>query len=633
MTPSLGYTKMKDSGIATFGMVPAHWGVHRFQNLCTLRNEENTGGRALLSVYLDKGVIRYSDSTGMQVHKPSDSLDKYQNVYIGDFVLNNQQAWRGSVGVSQYDGIISPAYFVYKLSAQCVPSYMNYLVRDICMVQQYELASRGVGTIQRNIYEPWLKKARFVLPPVNEQTAIAAYLNAQCTKIDEVIAEAKASIEDYKKWKASTIYEAVTKGLDPDVEMKETGFSWLGMVPSNWNVTRMKSVFQNVSIKNHPKEEVLSLYRDLGVVPKNSRDDNHNVTSEDTAQYKFVEKGDLVINKMKAWQGSLAVSDYSGIVSPAYYVCRFRSKNIDKRYIHYLLRCNAYAQEFERLSTGMRIGQWDLGIDDFLRVPVLLPDASEQATIATYLDDQCAKIDELIAEKQSLISDLESYKKSLIYEVVTGKRRVSAPSEATVVAVHPSVLGYQKALLMCRVLDLLGDDTRGRIHVQKCLFAIECLLEMPFQTQYVRYEHGPYDTHINDCEALIVENDWFTIQNGSPVIYKKGANFNAYLDEYMKVFADMDSKIKEIVEFLKPMKTSQAERIATLLAAWNDFVLDGTAEPTDQQIINEVMTNWTPNKANTQLLTWQNSMNKLKQSGFVPAGFGVHTIKKEVQEV
>lgn len=202
--------EMKDSGIATFGMVPAHWGVHRFQNLCTLRNEENTGGRGLLSVYLDKGVIHYSDSTRMQVHKPSDSLDKYQNVYIGDFVLNNQQAWRGSVGVSQYDGIISPAYFVYKLSAQCVPSYMNYLVRDICMVQQYELASRGVGTIQRNIYEPWLKKARFVLPPVNEQTVIATYLDVQCAKIDELITEKQTLISDLESYKKSLIYEVVT---------------------------------------------------------------------------------------------------------------------------------------------------------------------------------------------------------------------------------------------------------------------------------------------------------------------------------------------------------------------------------------------------------------------------------------
>ena len=202
-------------------------------------------------------------------------------------------------------------------------------------------------------------------------------------------------------------------------EMKDSGFSWIGAVPKHWKVTRMKTIFQNVSIKNHPDAEVLSLYRDLGVVPKNSRDDNHNVTSEDTAQYKYVEEGNLVINKMKAWQGSLAVSGYTGIVSPAYYVCRFRSDSTDKRYIHYLLRCNGYAQEFERLSTGMRIGQWDLGIDDFMRVPAVLPHAEEQKVIANYLDSECAKIDEIIAEAKDSIEDYKKWKAAIIYEAVT----------------------------------------------------------------------------------------------------------------------------------------------------------------------------------------------------------------------
>ena len=202
-------------------------------------------------------------------------------------------------------------------------------------------------------------------------------------------------------------------------EMKDSGIQWIGEVPVHWEITRMKSILENVSIRNHPEAEVLSLYRDLGVLPKNSRDDNHNVTSEDTAQYKYVEVGNLVINKMKAWQGSLAVSNYEGIVSPAYYVCKFRSSKINKRYIHFLVRCSAYAQEFERLSTGMRVGQWDLGISDFMRVPVLLPPFPEQSAIASYLDTQCAKIDEIIAQAKASIEDYKQWKASIIYEAIT----------------------------------------------------------------------------------------------------------------------------------------------------------------------------------------------------------------------
>ena len=202
-------------------------------------------------------------------------------------------------------------------------------------------------------------------------------------------------------------------------EMKDSGIEWVGEIPKEWKVTRMKTLLQNVSEKNHPDSTVLSLYRDLGVVPKNSRDDNHNVTSEDTSNYKFVRCGDLVINKMKAWQGSLAVSEFEGIVSPAYYVCKFISNSTDKKYLHYLLRCRPYAQEFERLSTGMRVGQWDLGIDDFLRVSVICPSLSEQSAIAVYLDTQCAKIDEIIAEAKASIEDYKQWRASIIYEAVT----------------------------------------------------------------------------------------------------------------------------------------------------------------------------------------------------------------------
>lgn len=168
-----------------------------------------------------------------------------------------------------------------------------------------------------------------------------------------------------------------------------------------------------------PKAMVLSLYRDYGIVPKDSRDDNHNVTSEDTSTYKYVEIGDFVINKMKAWQGSMAVSNYEGIISPAYYVCSFIEKNIERKYVHYLLRNEAYKPEYLRLSTGLRVGQWDLGIDDFLKIPIVLPPLPEQQRIASYLDKKCGEIDELIALQEKMIAQLTEYKQAVITEAVT----------------------------------------------------------------------------------------------------------------------------------------------------------------------------------------------------------------------
>ena len=208
--------------------------------------------------------------------------------------------------------------------------------------------------------------------------------------------------------------------------MKPSGVAWLGDIPEGWEVISIKEILRNVTIKDHPDARVLSLYRELGILPKDSRDDNHNVTSEDTAQYKFVRIGNVVINKMKAWQGSIGVSAYEGIVSPAYYVCEFLDNNQSPVFIHFLLRNKKLAQEFERLSTGMRVGQWDLGIDDFLRVKIPFPPLAEQKAIAAYLDEKCAAIDAAVAEAKKGIEEYKAWKKSLIFEMVTGKRRVGA---------------------------------------------------------------------------------------------------------------------------------------------------------------------------------------------------------------
>lgn len=201
---------MKDSGSPAIGIIPCHWKIYNFKRICTPRKERNTGGRELLSVYLNRGVIPYSESTGMQVHKPSDNLDNYQNVNRGDFVLNNQQAWRGSVGISEYDGIISPAYYVYQLCNLCLPEYFAYLVRDISMVQQYELSSRGVGTIQRNIYEPWLQKITVPVPPLDEQREISVFLSSKCAYIESLIVEKDSLIKDLIAYRHSLIYEVTT---------------------------------------------------------------------------------------------------------------------------------------------------------------------------------------------------------------------------------------------------------------------------------------------------------------------------------------------------------------------------------------------------------------------------------------
>lgn len=179
--------------------------------------------------------------------------------------------------------------------------------------------------------------------------------------------------------------------------------------------------------RNEPKNPgntiVLSVYREYGVIPKDSRDDNHNVTSEDTSKYKFLRKGDLVINKMKAWQGSLAVSDYEGIVSPAYFIYEFKTKKVLNKYMHYLLR-SCYKEELKRISGGIREGQWDLSSDEFENTLILLPPFEVQNDIVEFIKRKELELDSLISDKKKQLEILAEYKKSLIYEYVTGKKEV-----------------------------------------------------------------------------------------------------------------------------------------------------------------------------------------------------------------
>ncbi len=184
---------------------------------------------------------------------------------------------------------------------------------------------------------------------------------------------------------------------------KDSGVDWLGEIPVDWDVKPCWSYFRRVKQTGFPEEELLSVYRDHGVVPKSSRDDNHNVESEDLSAYQLVRIGDMVMNKMKAWQGSIALSDHRGIVSPAYFVYQ-PTREFNRKYFHYLMRSAPYIAEYNRISKGVRIGQWDLDPTYFRTTSLIVPSVDEQRRIADFLDRETAKIDTLIAKQEKLIS-------------------------------------------------------------------------------------------------------------------------------------------------------------------------------------------------------------------------------------
>lgn len=199
---------------------------------------------------------------------------------------------------------------------------------------------------------------------------------------------------------------------------KDSGVEWLGEVPAAWALLPFWTLFRRTKRTGYEGEQLLSVYRDYGVVPKSSRDDNNNKPSDDLSPYQLVEPGDLAINKMKAWQGSVAISEHRGIVSPAYFVYSATHAHHSK-FLHYLFRSPRYITGYLSLSKGIRVNQWDLEPEDHSRMPVVIPSPAEQAAIANFLDHETAKIDALVAEQERLIELLKEKRQAVISHAVT----------------------------------------------------------------------------------------------------------------------------------------------------------------------------------------------------------------------
>lgn len=635
MTPAKVFSEMKDSGILGCGSIPSHWETIPLKYVALLDGKvdvSNIAPEDMVS-FAPMECVRNDKRIPRTALKSKDN-GTYSSFCNGDIAIAKVTPCFENGNICMMESLENGYAFgsseLFSVRPQkIVGRYLFYSLQTPYFLDGGAATMTGVGGLKR-VSSYYMKNVKIVLPPLSEQSAIAAYLDTQCAKIDEIIVQAKASIEDYKQWKASIIYEAVTKGLDPNVEMKDSGIEWIGRMPSDWAIIRVKNLLTEINDRSETgSEEPLSMSQVLGIVPSSTIAVANPATSYVGA--KIVQPNDLVFNKLKAHLGVFAVSNYDGLVSPDYAVYR-ANERANPKFLEYLFKTPNCIQEFKKYITGVGAGLSRLYTSDLFNIKVALPVIDVQKHIIEYLNDFCSQADALIGEKQSLIDDLESYKKSLIYEVVTGKRRVENISEITISILSPEVLRYRKALLMLRVLDLLGDDTRGRIQLQKCMFAAECLLNMPFHTQFIRYKHGPYDPELLNLEAILSRKGWYTILKGSPVTYQKGEQFGEGLQEYMNIFSDIDLKLEKIVGFLKPMKTSQAERVATLLAVWNDFIIDGILQPTDKEIINEVVTHWTPNKANPQYSTWQNTLYKMRENQFVPKGTGVHTQQKKSQQ-
>lgn len=419
--------EMKDSGIEWIGEIPKEWKIDKIKYHLKRNEPKNHGNAIVLSVYRDYGVIP-KDSRDDNHNVTSEDTSKYKYVKKGQLVINKMKAWQGSLAVSDYNGIVSPAYFIYDFTdEEYNHKYFHYLVRS-CYKEEFKRISGGIREGQWDLSPEAFANTLALLPPLVEQKYIANYLDIQCSEIDATAEDIQKEISLLEEYKKSVITEAVTKGLNPDAEMKDSGIEWIGKVPKHWVTIRIGNAFSIRNERNYlPMEQVqlLSLYSGKGVFPTGEEGTTNSGNHAQTvADYKIVKKNDIVVNIILAWMGSLGISNYNGVVSPAYDVYIPNEEKVVPHYYHYVFRTSGIANECYRYGRGIMMMRWRTYSSEFKRIHVPFPPLEEQQQIADFLDTKCSEIDAIIADKKRQRGILAEYKKSLIYEYVTGKKEV-----------------------------------------------------------------------------------------------------------------------------------------------------------------------------------------------------------------
>ena len=418
--------EMKDSGIKWIGAIPNHWRVSKIKQIVRWKSVKGQPDLPVLSLYRDYGVIP-KDSRDDNHNVTSLDTSGYKVVEHGDLVINKMKAWQGSLAVSEYNGVVSPAYHICKITSENIcKKYLHYLLRDASYLPEYMRLSTGLRVGQWDLSFDDFKNIPFLVPPLAEQERIAAFLDAECTEIDAVLEKTRASIEEYKKLKQTVITQAVTKGIRGDRPMKNSGIEWIGEIPVEWSVVRIKNLFDYRNERNYkPLDEVnlISLYTDKGVVQHRDLEETTGNKASNADGYKLVYKNDIVVNIILCWMGAIGRSAYYGVTSPAYDVYSPK-QGINSKFYHYLFRTNGFNGDCYKVGRGIMAMRWRTYSDQFRAIKVVFPPQSEQEEIINYLDEKCAGIDALIAKKQQYLTEIENYKKSLIYEYVTGKKEV-----------------------------------------------------------------------------------------------------------------------------------------------------------------------------------------------------------------
>ena len=423
--------EMKDSGIPWIGKIPKDWKVCPLKYLCSYNNEtlpENTNSEYEFD-YVDIGSVTYGKGIENYQHlKFSKAPSRARRlVKKGDVILSTVRTYlkaTAQIPENVYPIVVSTGYLTLRANKQIIPNFLKYSVQQDAFISEIEAKSSGVSYPAINAIEA--VRTNVIVPPIYEQQRIADYLDSKCAKIDSIRKNVEAAIEALKQYKKSVITEAVTKGLDKNVEMKDSGIPWIGKIPKHWKIHPVYFYFNARKHRNSLGKEKNLLSLSYGKIIEKDINQVGGLLPESFNTYNIVESGDIIIrptdlqNDKRSLRTGL-VKEH-GIITSAY-IDLMSIRPVNTVYYHYLLHTYDVMKVFYNMGNGVRQG---LNFSEFSHLMLFEPTVKEQQQIADYLDSKCSKIDSIIQKKQEVLQDLDTYKKSLIYEYVTGKKEVSA---------------------------------------------------------------------------------------------------------------------------------------------------------------------------------------------------------------
>lgn len=420
--------EMKDSGIEWIGEIPAQWDKKKIKNAVSLIGSGTTptSGNYL---YYENGDVYWIQSgdiygksvitdtsakiTEYAIHSVS-ALRMYNPPYI---VVAMYGGSVGNIAISKIHACVNQACCCIKQDSNNDLKYLYYWL--VSCREDFLRTSEGGG--QPNISQAKIKNQYYVQPPLSEQKRIADFLDGKCAEIDALVTDIQLQIDTLEQYKRSVITETVTKGLNPNAEMKGSGIQWIGMIPSHWDCIRGKYILKYIQKPVREDDGVITCFRDGEVTLRSNRREDGFTMADKEIGYQGIDVGDLVVHGMDGFAGAIGISDSRGKASP---VLNVLGTEQNKRYIMYFLRSMAYSDVFLALATGIRVRSCDLRWNKLAELFYPVPPIAEQNTIVARIDSVLQKTNDIIADKKEQLTVLESYKKSLIYEYVTGKKEV-----------------------------------------------------------------------------------------------------------------------------------------------------------------------------------------------------------------